>query len=72
MKPLELINMQDIYSIGDLVVLKQSCRTKSNNYKKDDMFLVEAVKNTVVYLRNEKGGLTIHRFLNHMIEKAPS
>jgi hypothetical protein len=69
MKTLELINMQDIYSVGDLVVLKQSCSTKSNRYKKGDEFTVERVSETVVYLTNNKGGLTIHRFLNNLVEK---
>lgn len=71
MKTLELIDMQDTYSVGDLVELLQPCNTKLNKYKKGEMFLVERVTKTTLYLRNDKGGLTIHRFISNMIEKAP-
>lgn len=67
---ISLTDMRSLYSIGDLVVLKESCRTANNKYKKDEMFLVYEVSETIVRLNNEKGNLTIHRFLKHMIEKA--
>lgn len=67
---LSLTDMRTLYSIGDLVILKESCRTAKNKYKKDEMFLVYGVSETIVKLNNEKGNLTIHRFLKHMIEKA--
>lgn len=67
---LSLIDMTNLYSIGDLVTLKESCKTAKNKYKKDEMFLVYDVSETTVRLNNEKGNLTIHRFLKHMIEKA--
>lgn len=69
MKSLELINMKTIYAVGDTVILKESCVTKLNRYKKGDKFTVEDVSETVVYLKNNKGGLTIHRFLNNLVEK---
>lgn len=69
-KVLSLIDMTNLYSIGDLVTLKESCKTAKNKYKKDEMFLVYDVSETTVRLNNEKGNLTIHRFLKHMIEKA--
>lgn len=67
--PLKLINMLTLYKQGDYVRLKQPCTTKKNKYKKGEEFVVEDVTETTLYLINEKGGLTIHRFLNNLIEK---
>lgn len=69
-KYLQVVDMTTLYSIGDLVVLLENCKTAKNKYKKDEMFLVYEVKKTLVRVNNEKGNLTIHRFLKHMIEKA--
>jgi hypothetical protein len=66
---LELIDMTKLYKQGDNIVLKEPCKTKLNKYKKGERFVVEAVNETTLYLISEHGGLTIHRFLNHLIEK---
>lgn len=65
-----LVDMTNLYSIGDLVILKESCKTAKNKYKKDEMFLVYDVSETTLRVSNEKGNLTIHRFLKHIVEKA--
>ena len=66
---IEIIDMRALYKQGDLVKLKENVRTPSNKYSKNDDFVVEDVNETTLYLVNEKGGLTIHRFLNNLIEK---
>lgn len=64
------IDLRQRYSKGDTVKLLKDCRTRKHKFKKDEEFIVEDVKEAVLYLFNKNGGLTIHRYLLDYIEKA--
>lgn len=66
---LPLIDMRGIYKQGNTVKLLKDVKTKTNKFSKNEEFIVEDVTETTLYLINEKGGLTIHRFISDLIEK---
>jgi hypothetical protein len=63
------IDFRTQYKQGDTVRLAKDCKTPNNKFKKNEEFIVEDLKETTLYLINEKGGLTIHRFLSELIQK---
>ena len=66
---LPLIDMRTQFTVGDLVELQKNTKTSKNRYKKGDMFVVDKVIETTVYLISDKGPLTIHRFLVDLIKQ---